>query len=138
VAYLTREGADVQARNDLVASGVRNMPGWAQDNATVFFREAARAERAGGRYAYVLQFSLPRSLTHEQQMALKDDFIEATMPDKPLLWVKHEPVGLDGHPVWPALEGMAWSERRRRVQNPRCCWPPPLPSTHRRSRLPPL
>src|SRR6266436_5463335 len=90
VAYLMREGAEVQARNDLVASGVRNMPAWAQDNATVFFAEAARSERVNGRYAYVLQFSLPRSLTHAQQMALKDDFIDATMHDKPLLWVKHE------------------------------------------------
>jgi hypothetical protein len=98
VAYLMREASDVQARNDLVASGVRNMPDWAQDNATVFFQEAARSERVNGRYAYVLQFSLPRSLTHAQQMALKDDFIDATMHDKPLLWVKHEPRALDGQP----------------------------------------
>jgi transposase-like protein len=98
VAYLTREAPDVQARNDLVASGVRNLPDWAQDNATVFFQEAARSERINGQYAYVLQFSLPRSLTHAQQMALAEDFLSATMPDKPLLWVKHEPVALDGQP----------------------------------------
>jgi hypothetical protein len=98
VAYLTRERPDVQARNDLVASGLRNMPGWAHENATVFFREAAASERVGGRYAYVVQFSLPRSLTHDQQMALTEDFLDATMHDKPLLWVKHEPVASDGQP----------------------------------------
>jgi hypothetical protein len=31
-------------------------------------------------------------------MALKDDFVDATMHDKPLLWVKHEPVASDGQP----------------------------------------
>ena len=98
VPYLTRTAETVQARNDLVAMGTRQLPPWAQGNAETFFREAAQWERVGGRYAYVVQMSLPRSLTHTQQMALKDDFLEATMHDKALLWVKHEPLALDGHP----------------------------------------
>lgn len=98
VAYLTRAGEEVQTRNDLVAQGTRNLPIWAAGNAETFFREAAQWERAGGRYAYVVQMSLPRSLTHAEHMALKDDFLDATMHDKALVWVKHEPRAFDGQP----------------------------------------
>ena len=50
-----------------------------------------------GRYAFALQIALPCELTHDQHMALAEDFVEATMHDKPLLLVKHEPV-TDGQP----------------------------------------
>jgi hypothetical protein len=98
VAYLARHSKETKARNDFVDGDVRHLPRWAGESATTFFHEASQWERVGGRYAYVLQMSLPRSLTHDQQMALKDDFIEATLHDKSLLWVKHAPVALDGQP----------------------------------------
>ncbi len=96
VAYMKRTHVNTKSRNDLVNGDTKNLPAWAQGDAATFFHEAAFWERHKGRYAYVIQMSLPRSLTHEQHMALKDDFIEAVMPRNPLVWVKHEPVARDG------------------------------------------
>ena len=96
VDYLTRTAPTSANRQDLRHMETRNLPAWAAGNAATFFSIAAEQERANGRYAYAIQFALPRELSHEQHLDLTRDFLEATMHDKPLLFVKHEPVAQDG------------------------------------------
>src|SRR5215831_926579 len=101
VQYLERTSASTKDREDLVAQGTRHLPAWAESSASRFFLAAARHERVRGQYAIALQFTLPRELSPAQQRALVDDFIEATMPDKPLLWVIHAPMDRQGQAEQP-------------------------------------
>ena len=97
VAYLTRTAPTSENRQDLRhGPETQHLPAWAKDDAATFFSAAAQHEPIDGRYAYAIQFALPRELTHEQHVELTRDFLEATMHDKPLLWVKHEPIAQDG------------------------------------------
>jgi MobA/MobL family. len=103
VAYLTRTRRDTVDRGDLVGAPIiGNLPGWAKGDAGVFFSVASREEtlvrirkdgtREQAPYAWSMQIALPRELSHADQMRLAEDFVTVTMPDKPYLLVKHEPV----------------------------------------------
>jgi MobA/MobL family protein len=90
VSYLQRSSPHTKDYTDFVCGETRNLPDWAEHDAGRFFMQAQKHERANGYYAVQVQFSLPRELTHEQQMALTRDFMDATMPHLPVLWVKHD------------------------------------------------
>ena len=93
VDYMTRQSADTAHHDDLVGEPlVANLPAWAAGNAGTYFARASEQERMNGQYAIALQIALPCELSHEQQMRLAQDFLEATMPRNPYLVVKHEPV----------------------------------------------
>jgi len=90
--YLQRTSNSTKDRDDLRGSDIRNLPAWAEKSPGKFFSAAERYEGMNRYHAIMLQFSLPKEMTHEQHLALTNDFIDATMHDKPLLWVKHEPL----------------------------------------------
>ena len=90
VRYLHRQGTQYETYTDFTEGGVRNMPAWAQGDAETFFTAAMQQEGQNRYYAFQVQFSLPRELDYDRQMALKDDVIAATMPDLPVLWVRHD------------------------------------------------
>jgi MobA/MobL family len=93
VEYMARTSPDTAHHADLVGQPlVGNMPAWAHGDAGLFFVTASNEERVNGQYAIALQIALPRELTHEQHLALAQDFVDAVMHDKPYLLVKHEPV----------------------------------------------
>lgn len=98
VAYLTRQDAATRQRGDLIMEETRNLPGWAYNDATLFFQSAEAYERKNGQYAVAIQASLPRELPREQQLELMHDFLESQLKGKPLLVVVHEPIGKDGQP----------------------------------------
>jgi hypothetical protein len=102
-AYLSRTSEQTKDRNDLRAWGMQNLPPWAEENPAKFFSAAEQHEGVNRYHAIMLQFSLPKEMTHEQHMALTEDFIEATMSDKPLLWVKHEPLDKFTHAPQPHI-----------------------------------
>ena len=102
-AYLSRTSDSTKDRTDLRDSGVQHLPAWAQANPGKFFSAAERYEGGNRYHAIMLQFSLPREMTHVQHMALMHDFIDATMHDKPLLWVKHEPLDRFSHEPQPHI-----------------------------------
>src|ERR1043166_5593238 len=61
------------AREDLVYWRARNLPQWATDDPVRFFSTAEQRERVGGVAYTEWRFSLPRELTHRQNMALAHD-----------------------------------------------------------------
>jgi hypothetical protein len=90
VSYLQRTSPHRKDYTDFVCGDTQNLPDWADEDAGKFFMQAQKSERVNGYYAVQVQFSLPKELTHAQQMALTQDFMQATMPDQPALWVKHD------------------------------------------------
>jgi hypothetical protein len=90
VDYVKREGVKHKDYTDYVAGDVQNLPAWANNDPQVFFTTARAHEFHNRYYAFQVEFSLPRELTHDQHMALRADFMEAVMPDLPALWVKHD------------------------------------------------
>ncbi len=100
-AYLSRTSESTKDRHDLVAWDVQHLPTWAEDSPGKFFSAAERYEGVNRYHAIMLQFSLPKEMTHDQHLSLTQDFLEATMPDKSLLWVKHEPLDNFTHEPQP-------------------------------------
>jgi hypothetical protein len=90
VAYVERTSTKTKDYGDYVTGGVQHLPGWADGDAGRFFTEAKAHEGVNRYHAFQLEFSLPRELTHDQHMALREDFMATVMPDLPALWVKHE------------------------------------------------
>lgn len=89
--YLQRTDGKKKDYGDFVCEGAQNLPAWAQGDPGKFFAAARENESADRWYwGFQVEFSLPRELTHEQQMALREDFMAATMPNLPAMWVKHE------------------------------------------------
>ena len=89
VHYLHRTSQKTKDYTDFVSGDTQHLPPWAQDDPERFFLQAATWEGANRYYMFQVQFSLPRELTDEQQDALRQDFMEATMPDLPAMWVIH-------------------------------------------------
>lgn len=96
VRYMTRTSDATHDRGDLRHVEVGNLPAWAKGDAGVFFEAAYQGEERQARYATAIQMSLPRELTHAQQIALARDFMEVHCHNKPYLFVKHEPIAKDG------------------------------------------
>lgn len=89
-AYITRQGKH-RHREDLVYSGHGNMPPWAQDNPSAFWKAGDKHERANGAVYREHEIALPDELTREQQKALVEDMIEVTVGDKPYQFAVHAP-----------------------------------------------
>lgn len=70
---------------------VANLPAWADGDASRFFETAAQQERANGRWATSIQANLPRDLTREEQVTITRTWVATHLPDRPVLWVIHEP-----------------------------------------------
>jgi hypothetical protein len=89
-AYLQRRSAKAKDYSDYIDSGVQHLPQWAGGDPGLFFTIARAQEFPDRYYAFQMEFSLPRELSHEQHMALRADLMEAVLPDLPALWAKHE------------------------------------------------
>jgi hypothetical protein len=98
-AYIAREGryATRAAAEACVAVTHANMPEWAQDAPLQFWKAADENERANGRLWTELEFSLPRELAREQQIALAQEFAAETCGDRHAYTLAvHVPQTLDG------------------------------------------
>jgi hypothetical protein len=113
VDYITRQGAYGPAearirhqglqhgteleREDLVYWRSRNVPDWAEGNATVFFA-AAEQHTSSHQTAYEeWKISLPRELTRRQQLAAARDFLSGAFgTTHPYVWAMHDPLAADG------------------------------------------
>jgi hypothetical protein len=110
VSYALRTSQTTKDYGDFVVGGTQNFPSWCANDPGRFFTQAAASERLNGYYAFAVQFSLPRELSHAQHMALTKDFMEATMPDLPALWVKHDK-RLDNGDMHPHIHILLSSRR---------------------------
>jgi hypothetical protein len=98
VEYNERTSDRTKDYGDYRQGDVANLPSWAQGSAQIFFEAAWTKERANGRWATSLQANFPRELSLEQQAELTRDFVATHLPNRPTLWVIHEPIARDGLP----------------------------------------
>ncbi|CAJ5232782.1 DNA strand transferase [Burkholderia pseudomallei] len=89
-AYITRQGKYSQ-REDLICIGHGNMPAWAKDNPSLFWKAGDKHERANGAVYREHEIALPAELTLEQQEALAVDMVKAMAGDKPYQFAMHSP-----------------------------------------------
>jgi hypothetical protein len=80
--YIRREGEYAARQQELVATVTRNLPSWANDDASRFWRAADRHEGENRRRYVELEIALHRSLGYEQNLRLLDDFLEQTLGDR--------------------------------------------------------
>lgn len=90
-AYITRQGKYNQ-REDLVATGHGNMPGWSVDRPSAFWRAGDKHERANGAVYREHEIALPSELTLEQNLDLVKEIIVNIVGDKPYQYAVHSPL----------------------------------------------
>ncbi|MGY6272149.1 MobA/MobL family protein [Achromobacter denitrificans] len=88
--YIGRKGS-FEDRGDLIATGHGNLPAWAEDNPTAFWRAGDRYERANGAVYREHEIALPAELTREQQVALAVEIVNELAADKPHEYAIHAP-----------------------------------------------
>jgi hypothetical protein len=96
--YVTRQGK-YGHRDDLVCWGHGNMPTWAKNNPTAFWKAGDRHERANGAVYREHEIALPDELTREHQKELVADLVNTLVGDKPYQFAVHAPQS--------ALEGVS-------------------------------
>lgn len=89
-AYITRQGK-YSHREDLVCTGHGNMPAWANDNPSAFWKTGDKHERANGAVYREHEIALPAELTREQQKELVVDLIQVMVGSKPYEYAIHAP-----------------------------------------------
>ncbi|NUA25988.1 MobA/MobL family protein [Cupriavidus basilensis] len=97
--YIARERGHSRSDEDtdLITTGFGNMPGWTNGNPFAYWKTADQHERANGAACREWVLALPRELDHEQQQAMVQEMIAATIGDKPYQYAIHNPCGaLDG------------------------------------------
>jgi hypothetical protein len=90
-AYLARRGK-YRGRDDLVNTGYGNMPSWAEDSPSNFWRAADKYERANGAAYREHEIALPSELTRCQQLQLVTKLVADLAGKKPYQYAIHVPV----------------------------------------------
>ena len=116
VQYALRTGGQAQQRDDLVASGAGHLPAWAQGDAMTYWDAAQTYSRKGGVVAKELEISLPRELTHAENLQLIHDWL-ARLPAYPTTWAFHEPRARNGVDAQPHVH-ILMSPRPDDLQHP--------------------
>ena len=88
--YVARKGFH-QKRRDLVATGHRNLPAWAQDDPANLWKAGEKYERKNGAVYREAIIALPRELSDEQNQALVEDLVTKLAPGKPSQFAMHAP-----------------------------------------------
>jgi hypothetical protein len=111
-AYITRQGkhGKPDEKSDLIASAHGNLPAWACDDPTTYWKAADKHERANGATYREFELALPKELTREQQLALTMRFLEQEISAKPFQVVIHAPTASLGGAVQPHAHAM-YSDR---------------------------
>lgn len=89
-AYIARKGKHSK-REDLVASNYGNMPSWAQDDPSAFWKAGDKHERANGAVYREHEIALPDELTRDQQKELVEQLVPALVGNKPYQYAIHAP-----------------------------------------------
>jgi len=93
-AYISREGkySGRERYEDLEATGVGNMPKWAEHEPSHFWNAADEHERANGSAYREIEVALPRELTPDQRRELVEDFVRRELGDQHVYqWGIHNP-----------------------------------------------
>ncbi|WP_426701659.1 MobA/MobL family protein [Rhodanobacter sp. Col0626] len=98
VAYIAREGKHA-TREDLMATGVGNMPDWAEEHPNLFWHLADLHERSNAAAFREHVVALPNELTAPQQVELVHSLLPALVGPKPHRWAIHVPQSSLGNVV---------------------------------------
>ena len=88
--YIARKGFHAK-REDLVAAGHGNLPSWAGDDPSNFWKAADKYERKNGAVYREATISLPVELSPEQNVALAADLVAKLAAGKPNQHAIHAP-----------------------------------------------
>lgn len=93
--YITGQGGYTEKDTEIIFVRSENMPSWAQDPSE-FWEAGDEYERKNGSVYREHLMSLPRELTHEQNIKLIDEWIEKHLDGYTYTYAYHETVALDG------------------------------------------
>jgi hypothetical protein len=94
--YIMRDGKKYQDREDLIASDCGNMPSWAQNNPSAFWKAGDQHERANGAVYREHEIALPGELTPDQNKELVSQLVSALVGNKPFQYAIHAPIAALG------------------------------------------
>ena len=102
-AYIAREGryGKNQKGHDLVAKDHGNLPEWAKNDPSLFWKMADQNERINGAAYREYELALPRELNLAQQQALLREFIRSEIGSKPFQLAIHSPTAALGDKSQP-------------------------------------
>jgi hypothetical protein len=89
--YIMRQGPKYDNREDLIAADFGNMPVWAQDNPSAFWKASDKYERANGAVYREHEIALPSELTRDQQIGLAGQLVSELVGSKPYQYAIHGP-----------------------------------------------
>ncbi len=112
-AYIAREGKHGKNKdnNDLIAKEHGNLPEWANDTPSLFWKTADKNERINGAAYLEFEIALPSELTASQNMELVQAFIKQEIGNKPFQLAIHSPQASLGEVHQPHLHAM-FSDRK--------------------------
>lgn len=93
--YITGQDGYVEKNTEIIFVRSENMPSWAQD-AREFWQAGDEFERKNGSVYREHLLSLPRELTHQQNIELIDSWIEKHLKHHSYTYAYHETTALDG------------------------------------------
>ncbi|MHB8747098.1 MAG: MobA/MobL family protein [Gammaproteobacteria bacterium] len=96
--YINRDGRFTEERyGEVAARGHANMPAWAREDTTEFWRASDSFERANGNTYREYELALPRELSRGAQVALVQRFAEQELgTTRPYQWAIHVCTASDG------------------------------------------
>jgi hypothetical protein len=96
--YIDRDGRFTEDRyGEVAARGHANMPEWAREDTTEFWRASDSFERANGNTYREYELALPRELSRSAQVALVQRFAEQELgTTRPYQWAIHLSTASDG------------------------------------------
>ncbi len=94
--YITREGKHGNNKEDLIVVEHGNMPSWAINDPSKFWKMADKFERANGTAYKEFVIALPSELSLEQQLVLSHEFAKQEIGKKPFQFAIHAPIAALG------------------------------------------
>ena len=96
--YINREGRFTEEKyGEVAARGQANMPEWAREDTSAFWKASDEYERANGNTYREYELALPRELSRAEQVALVERFAEQELGStRAYQWAIHTPMASDG------------------------------------------
>jgi hypothetical protein len=116
-AYIARQGWHSR-RNDLVFSGHGNLPSWACDDPSSFWRGSDRYERVNGTTYREMVIALPAELSFGEQWSLVDHLVCALAGPKPHQFAVHAPESSIQREINPHLHLMVSDRTPDGIERP--------------------
>lgn len=92
-SYIERNGKFSNRGEDLVHAGYGNMPNWAENNPSLFWKIADKYERSNGAVYREHEVALPNELTNNQLITLTEKIVSELIGNKPYQYAIHTPDG---------------------------------------------